>query len=174
MGRRGPPRQPTPLRLLRGNPGKRKINTNEPQPEPGIPDCPTWLGPKAKRVWDETAPVLAQMRVLTKVDRAALAAYCQTHARWQAVEEFLETNGEVYPLRDEKGAVRCLQQYPQVSIARNLLMILRGYQQEFGMTPAARTRITVAEADKQSEVEARFFGPQPAPRPKPWRGTKRD
>ena len=106
------------------------------------------------------------MKVLTKADRAALAAYCQTHARWQGVEEFLETNGEVYALRDQKGKVRCMQQYPQVAIARHLLMILRGYQQEFGLTPAARTRITVADDDPQSETETRFFGPRPAPPPK--------
>ncbi len=47
----------------------------------------------------------------------------------------------VYPLRDEKGKMRCMQQFPQVSIARNLVLIMRSFLQEFGMTPASRTRI---------------------------------
>jgi hypothetical protein len=32
MGRRGPPPQPTKLRLLSGNPGKRPLPRAEPQP----------------------------------------------------------------------------------------------------------------------------------------------
>jgi hypothetical protein len=36
-----------------------------------------------------------------------------------------------------------MQQFPQVSIARNLLLILKAFYQEFGMTPAARSRIEV-------------------------------
>ena len=39
-----------------------------------------------------------------------------------------------------------MQQFPQVSIARNLLLVLRAYQQEFGLTPAARSRIAVQDA----------------------------
>ena len=62
-------------------------------------------------------------------------------ARWRQAEEFLDQHGMVYPLRDEKGNVRCMQQFPQVSIARNLLLLIRSFLQEFGMTPAARTRI---------------------------------
>ncbi len=37
--------------------------------------------------------------------------------------------------------MRCMQQFPQVSIARNLILILKSFYGEFGMTPAARTRI---------------------------------
>lgn len=33
----GPPKTPTHLRLVRGNPSKRPINKNEPQPPKGVP-----------------------------------------------------------------------------------------------------------------------------------------
>jgi P27 family predicted phage terminase small subunit len=81
------------------------------------------------------------MRLLTRADRDALTVYCQTYARWMAAEIFLQQHGEVYPLRDEKGNVRCMQQFPQVNIARSLLQVVQSYQQEFGMTPSARTRV---------------------------------
>ncbi len=83
------------------------------------------------------------MRVLTTVDCDALVSYCQTYARWRAAEEFLAKHGDVYPLRDESGRVRYMQQFPQVAIARNLLTLLKAFYQEFGMTPASRTRIEV-------------------------------
>ena len=85
------------------------------------------------------------MGVLTIIDGDALSAYCQLHARWKAAEEFLATHGDTYPLRDENGKLRCLQQFPQVSIARNLLQLMRAFQQEFGMTPSSRASLRTPE-----------------------------
>ena len=159
MARRGPPPQPTTLRLLRGNPGKRHINTREPKPPLATPSCPRWLSPEAKKIWRETIPVLRDMRILTRGDRDALSVYCQTFARWRAAEEFLQKHGEVYPLRDERGNVRCMQQLPQVAIARSLLQVVQSYQQEFGMTPSARTRVHEIPGFLRDPDDERFFGP---------------
>ena len=35
--------KPTAVKKLEGNPGKRKLNTKEPNPGKGMPDCPVWL-----------------------------------------------------------------------------------------------------------------------------------
>ena len=141
MGRRGPPPTPTHLKVLHGNPGKRPINWREPRPRQNVPRCPAWLNKDAKAAWKRMVPTLRDMGVLTVADGEALAAFCQTYARWRQAEEFLDQHGMVYPLRDEKGNVRCMQQFPQVSIARNLLLLMRSFLQEFGMTPASRSRI---------------------------------
>lgn len=37
----GPPKTPTHLRLVRGNPSKRPINNNEPKPPKGVPQFPS-------------------------------------------------------------------------------------------------------------------------------------
>ena len=141
MGRRGPPPHPTHLRVLNGNPGKRPFNSREPQPRKDAPRCPAWLRPEAKKVWKRMVPELRRMGVLTVVDGEALASFCQTYVRWQAAEEFLARHGDVYSIRDEQGRVKYMQQFPQVSIARNLVLILKSFYQEFGMTPASRARI---------------------------------
>ena len=44
----GPPRTPTALRRLSGNPGKRGYNPDEPVPPPGTPDCPNHLDGEAR------------------------------------------------------------------------------------------------------------------------------
>ncbi len=143
MGRRGPPPIPTKMKVLAGNPGKRRLNKKEPKPPKNTPRCPAWLSSDAKAAWRRLVPQLERMGVLTVVDRDALVAYVQTYARWKRAEEWLDKHGEVYPLRDEQGRVRCMQQFPQVAIARNLAQLLKSYQQEFGLTPSARTRIEV-------------------------------
>jgi P27 family predicted phage terminase small subunit len=148
MGRRGPPPKPTRIRALEGNPGRRPLNKREPKPRQGIPRCPAWLGPEAKAAWRRMIPELRRMKILTFADGEALAAFCQTYARWRAAEEFLVKHGDVYPIRDEQGRVKCMAQFPQVSIARHQLHLLKGFYQEFGMTPSARTRIAVGDDEK--------------------------
>lgn len=62
--------KPTALKKLEGNPGKRKLNTKEPVPEKGMPDCPKWLLPEAKEEWKRLCQKLSEMGVLTEIDMA--------------------------------------------------------------------------------------------------------
>ena len=81
--------KPTAVKKLEGNPGKRKLNTKEPIPAKGMPDCPDWLMPEAKKEWERLAELMNQMGVLTEVDMAAFAAYCQSYARWKEAQEHI-------------------------------------------------------------------------------------
>jgi phage terminase small subunit len=62
--------------MLTGNPGKRPLNEDEPKPEAAIPECPPELSSFARKEWDRLATELGSLRILTNLDRAALAAYC--------------------------------------------------------------------------------------------------
>lgn len=154
MGRRGPPPKPTALRLLEGDVSHRPSNSLEPKPALVMPRCPQWLSPEAKKGWRRLAPQLHRLRVLTEVDGDALAAYCQTYSRWKDAEQFIAKHGAVYPLRDDSGRIKCMQQVPQVSIARTLLLVLRAYQQEFGLTPASRSRVSMVASDRSADPDS--------------------
>lgn len=161
MGRGRKP-EPTALKLLRGNPGKRAINKREPKPRKVRPRCPTWLDADAKAKWKQLIPELEAVGVLTIIDGDALANYCQVWARWKRAEEFIQKTGDCYPIKNPDGTLKYLQQVPQVSIARGLLQILRVYQQEFGLTPSARTRIEVRDAAKAEDEFEAFLNRKPA------------
>ena len=128
------------------------MNMREPKPRKGTPQCPSWLSAEAEKVWNRLVPELERMRVLAVVDGDALAGYCQIYARWKVTEQFLAKHGDVYPLRDERGRLKYMQQFPQVAIARSLLQLLKAYQQEFGLTPSARSRIEVAPSEEPSSL----------------------
>ena len=64
--------KPTAIKKLEGNPGKRKLNTKEPIPAKGMPECPQWLLAEAKKEWERLADLMNQMGVLTEVDMVAL------------------------------------------------------------------------------------------------------
>ena len=70
----GPPRKPTRLRILEGNPSKRPLPNNEPQPDPTMPECPDWLMADAKEEWHRVAPELHRIGLLTIVDQTAWPA----------------------------------------------------------------------------------------------------
>ena len=53
--------KPTAIKKLEGNPGKRKLNTKEPVPVKGMPTCPEWLLPEAKKEWDRLADLMNQI-----------------------------------------------------------------------------------------------------------------
>jgi P27 family predicted phage terminase small subunit len=132
-------RRPTPTRLkvLTGNPGKRPLNVDEPRPEVAIPDCPVELGPIARGEWDRMAPQLASLRILTQLDRAALAAYCGAYAMWAEATEAIQKYGTMV-----KSPTGYPVQSPYVSIANRQAEIMMRIASEFGFTPASRSRIS--------------------------------
>lgn len=92
-GMRGRRPKPTRVKLLTGNPGKRPMNMYESKPEPTFPDCPPELGPVARREWDRLASELGKLKLLTLLDRAALAAYCGAYALWAEATESIQKYG---------------------------------------------------------------------------------
>ncbi|WP_337531429.1 phage terminase small subunit P27 family, partial [Zhenhengia sp.] len=111
--------KPTSLKVLEGNPGKRALNDTEPKPEKKAPKCPTWLNKEAKKEWKRIATELEALGILTEVDMAAFAGYCQAYARWKEAEEFIAKHGTII-----KSPSGYWQQVPQVNIAQSYLKIM--------------------------------------------------
>ena len=95
MAQRGRKPKPTAVKVLEGNPGKRSLNTKEPKPEKKAPRCPSWLEDEAKKEWKRMAKQLEHLGILTEVDMAAFAGYCQAYARWKEAEEFITQHGTI-------------------------------------------------------------------------------
>lgn len=155
MATRGRKPTPTAIKELEGNPGKRKLNDREPKPEKKAPSCPKWLEPEAKREWRRLSKKMELMGVLTEVDMAAFAGYCQAYARWKEAEEFITQHGTI--VRTPSGY---WQQVPQVSIAQTYLKVMNRFAEQFGLTPASRSRIVadIANRDNEDEMEALLGG----------------
>ena len=136
MGRRGPAPQPTRLRVLQGNPGKRALPKNEPHPRDVAPVCPDWLDEEAKAEWARVSPILEDLGLLTEADGTALAGYCQAYATWRRATAVLQSKG--YVVNTPSGYK---QQRPEVAIAMKSMVLVKVFCAEFGMTPSSRSRI---------------------------------
>jgi P27 family predicted phage terminase small subunit len=166
MGLRGP--TPTPNAILKSRGSKRAKTAADGIPDvpSGRPDKPATMTAEEGVVWEEMCGVLERIGVLTAADGRALHRYCSIFVRWRRAADFTEKNGDIYTLKDSKGEVRCVQPWPQSVSYNKLAVMLLKIEQEFGLTPAARTRVRTSATNGISSVKpqgkSRFFPSGPA------------
>lgn len=129
---------------MRGRKPKPKANSHKALG--ALPRCPAHLSDVARREWRRLAPVLHSAGILTVADRAALAAYCQSYARWVEAEEQLQKTPSL--LKAPSGYV---QQSPWLSVANKQLELMGRYMGELGLTPSARRRLSGTAVGDQQE-----------------------
>jgi P27 family predicted phage terminase small subunit len=132
---------PTALKVIRGNPGKRPINRNEPQPSRHVV-MPEWLSPEAQRHWPAVAEQLHAAGLLTAIDTTALGLYCEAFARWKHANAQIVKYGTV--VKSPNGFPI---QSPYLAIANKAHDQMTKLLAEFGMTPSSRSRCTIAKSD---------------------------
>ena len=144
---RGRKPTPTALKLLRGNPGKRALNPNEPVLDQAVTEAPaTLLDPVARAEWTRVAALFEGKRVLTEGDRAALTAYASLFARHVQIQQEMQApEFRLLVLKltiDGAGNehVRASQNR-LVAMERRTLTAMRPYLAELGLTPSSRTRL---------------------------------
>lgn len=139
MGRRGPRPTPTNVRLLHGDRADR-INLDEPAAPDGLPQCPDDASDEVREVWDYTVDQLDTMGTATPADRDSLRAYCEAVVTHRKACALLAKSNVL--IRSAKGG--SLIRNPVVQIQRDAAATLRGFAQEFGLTPSARSEIRMA------------------------------
>lgn len=143
MGRGGNNRLPTNLKVLKGTARPCRENKAEPTMPAGAPECPEHLDDEARREWFRVVPSLVGANVLTRVDHAALAAYCQNYSRWVAAEAIIAEAGLTFV--GNRGMIR---RHPAVGIAHDAMMAIKAFACEYGLTPVSRARVTPVGGDK--------------------------
>ena len=118
-----------------------KDTDSEPNVEPAIPTMPQHIvnDEEAKKEWKRIAPLLKNAGLLTLIDRAALAAYCQLWSRWSSAENNILTNGVIIPAPSGYPIVN-----PALSIANSSMKLMVKFLGEFGMSPSSRTRVAIS------------------------------
>ena len=137
----GRPATPTAIKLVRGNPGQRKINDAEPTPPPAELDAPKSLDGVALEKWNEIVPLLDSMGVFTQADRSTVERYCQIFEQWVDVKKHVKENGMTQLTQTGYSQLTA-----EGSLFRSLPSDLLKIEREFGMTAAARSSMKVGNA----------------------------
>jgi P27 family predicted phage terminase small subunit len=147
----GPPKKPTALKLVAGNPGQRPLNQNEPKPRGNLYDPPEWLTDQQMDGWRyaiETAP----LGLLKRVDRSTLVVWVIAEdLHRQAVEKI---NGGAMLIKTPNGMPI---QSPYISIINKQACVMLKAASEMGFTPASRSRVEIDGGNEEEDPADRFF-----------------
>lgn len=165
--------KPTHLKLVQGNPGKRAINRSEPKPRRVLPSPPAHLRARAKVAWGYVSAQLDNMGVLTEADALALERLCECYADLLDAQASLDkavivpnADGDpfvlakagesTYATRGKEGWM--LRTRPEVAQIADADRRFKSYLVEFGLTPAARSKVKGDGSSKEADPAAEFFG----------------
>lgn len=136
----GPQRKPRTLKIIAGTDIKKRRDEH-PIPEfdklTWLPDAPKYLKGPGLELWNKLGPQLIRCGVLQVVDTYALEQLCYA---WQKFRERAEEGYEV--TASENNALKALWQ-------------------EFGLTPAARRRVTASEGEGEPKNKFANHGRRP-------------
>lgn len=148
MGRRGQRPQPTVLKIMRGNPGHRPLNPDEPHPEICRTDPPQELDQFAQDEWRRVIDELVTNRLMTSLYRAALAGYCQAWSNWVQAELKVREHGAVYTT--QTGTQK---PSPWVARAQAERAAMRQFAAEFGMSPSSSTGVRSSPSEPKDQLK---------------------
>jgi P27 family predicted phage terminase small subunit len=102
------------------------------------PTAPKWLGEGAKRQWRRIAPGLHAVGLLTEVDVTALGLMCEALAQYFEARALVDMEGMM--AMSDKGN---RYQHPALAVMKSTRQEVLKWAAQFGMTPSARSRITL-------------------------------
>jgi P27 family predicted phage terminase small subunit len=148
--------KPTYLKLVSGNPGKRRMNANEPKPAGNLTAAPDFLTPAQREVWDY-AIKHAPNGLLKLLDRDVLLAWVVARDMFQTAVENqrrIDTNNGLPLLtRTPEGH---FQQSPYLPIINRQSQIMMKAAEELGFTPSSRSRIQL-DPEHVTDPAEKFF-----------------
>jgi P27 family predicted phage terminase small subunit len=144
----------TVLKVLRGNPGKRPINQDEPLPADLALECPGELTePDARTEWTRVIVPAIQRGQITADDRIFAVAHCELWATWRSQLAEAAKHAHVVAVGKNK--------YPTPNPARVManktLLILAKVDAELGFSPTARTRVKATKQTTSDPLKERYF-----------------
>jgi P27 family predicted phage terminase small subunit len=159
MAVRGKRPNPTYLKIVK-NVRKSRINQAEAQPPRDLPQPPDLLSVEALEEWNRVSGDLYTAGLLTKIDRAVLALYCQCWGRWLVAERIIAADAARDPdgagllARTSNGTV---VQAVAVGVARRAMHDCARFASGLGMTPSSRSRVTAVPPSDPNDPESVYF-----------------
>jgi P27 family predicted phage terminase small subunit len=152
MGARGPQPKPNVLKLISGNPGKRPLNLADVNPEVALPTAPAHLTAEALKEWKRVGAELTALGLVSRIDRAALALYCQAWGHMVLLERSLAADVKLDLSKDGDGSRAFYfvtdkgyqAQAVKVQLINSLREQVARYLKAFGMDPSSRSRVTAS------------------------------
>ena len=123
-----------------------------------MPDPPDWLDKYGIEEWKLKCDQLDRMNMLHKTDLGLLATLCKEWQNYVEAEQYLAKVPRFYEVEDsETGRIKYIGLHPAHTVAQQHLKAYIQLCNEFGFSPASRSRIKMPTDEKIVSAAARLL-----------------
>ena len=122
----------------------------EPQPPEKMPVCPAHLDDMAKIEWQRCGKILMTIGLMTELDMAVLAGYCQAYSEWARATVEVPVKGPVW-IEAKTGLPRL---NPWLRVAREAYDKMMKAAVLLGLSPSSRASLKVEKPKVADPAEA--------------------
>lgn len=144
-------RKPIPSKIIELRGGSehthRPMNDQEPKPPEKLPPCPRHLDKEARKEWRRAGKVLMEIGLLSDLDRAVFAGYCQSWSEYVSATVKVQDMGTVYKKNDGTPGIN-----PYVRLAREAYERMMKAAVLIGLSPSSRAGLKVQKPRKKSKA----------------------
>lgn len=173
---RGRKPKPASLQISEGDPAKRGVRKlrerleAEPKATTGLPECPSHLKGRARKVWEFWVPELEIMELDRAPDAVMLEGACQSYSKAVEADLILDAEGLIIEesVIDKESGERIVlkrKKHPAVEVSNAAWRQVRAFCSEFGLSPVSRTRLSVGKRDEGEQTLAKILSAPREPRP---------
>lgn len=131
---------PSRIHALQGGSAKthRKMNDQEPRPPEKMPPCPKHLDKEARVEWDRAGKLLMAVGLMTELDMATLAGYCDAYSAWARATIEVSITGPVLIRPEDIPLLN-----PWLRVAREAFDRMMKNAVLLGLSPSSRAGLKV-------------------------------
>lgn len=153
---------PTKILQLRGGTAHthKPPRSQEPVPPEKMPTCPRHLDAEARREWKRAGKIMRDIGLITELDRAVFAGYCDAFSQWAQATAKVQETGMVYRRIDGTPGLN-----PYLRVAREAYDRMMKAAVLLGLSPSSRASLKVDKPKPQTkaqEFRSRRNAPQEA------------
>lgn len=136
---RGKTPTPTALKILRGNPGRRRLNSEEPSSPllKRMPPAPGFLDDEGRRVWSAEGRRFIKAGLLTALDLTMFGTWCIWYSKRDLASRAVNQSGIVV----RANGVGNPYISPYMNVISMCSKAMHQIEIEFGLSPASRSKV---------------------------------
>lgn len=141
---------PDHLKVLSGTARADRMSPDTPIAASGVADAPAWLSDRASELFAQLSASLLGMGIASPDDVHALSILASRLEEIELMTAILEDTGRTYDHGDN-GMKRA---QPEVAMRNEAMRHAQSLLTEFGLTPAARSKVSAGKAPEENPFGA--------------------
>ncbi len=153
----GRKRRPDHLKVVAGTAQPCRMNPDAPASLTTLPVAPEWLSTRAAEIFAGLVSVIEEMGIASASDTAALALLASRVEEVEICTGIIEDLGRTYTTVNESGS-EMHRGRPEVAMRSEAMRHAQSLLAEFGLTPAARSKVSANKKPESNPFKALLGG----------------